>query len=462
MAHILSLKQGSTTILDLLGGNIRLQMEGWETKTAGPDEVVWETFELVGAASTDALYLAALYDIQEFVADARLYMTDKQQGSPCWLHFQAEGGYEVRSLIVDGELEMNAEGHLSTFLGEDGRGFARLSLARMPWWEDPTLREYYSTATSVIGGEFALTGVTEGDLPARIHIAKVFRLSANTIDDIWMGIKPTAAGTSSFNPVWEAESGTNGTDAADAVDATASGGNRVTISFATTATMASRITVAVNQILGSNYQHMIGDYLVLGRLKVTTALTGAERIGLRLYQSFGYSTGDKSLSGEMLLTSDNADHTNWGLYELGSFRVPAPGYRFSAEYAVTGEMEASTTLQLWAERQVTTASLYVDCFILIPKNGLVKFTNVQLSSSADSNTNVIRMLNLAAGDKTGFKEGASNDLYLVDFTPPTDCEFPLDGGVVVLAAQDHDNSSLTQTCYCGYGIYPRYSLFRES
>lgn len=459
MAHVLTIKRGTTTVLDLLGGNIRARMEGWETKTGAPDEVIWETFELVGAAATNALYLAALYDIQEFISNARQYLSDKQYGNPCWLHFQAEGGAEVRSLIVDGELEMSAEGHLSAFLGDGGVGFVSLSLARMPWWEEVANTVKTSSAISVIGGTYTPTGINLGDLPGRINYATVFDPSADTIDDIWMGIKPTGAGTASFNPVWEAESGSNGTDAADAADATAHGGNRVTISFATVPTMASRLVIYVEQILGSNYEHMIGEYLVLGRLKLTAGLTGAERIGIRLYQSF-LSGGERTLTGELLLTSDNANHTNWGLYELGSLRIPAPGYRYSAEYSSAGVMERNTMMQFHAERQVSTASLYVDCFILIPKNGLVKFTGVNMAATAE--TMYARMLNLAAGDKTAFLVGPATQMYLIDFTPPNECEWPVDGGVVVLAAQDHNNSSLTQTCVVNYSIYPRYSLYRET
>ena len=451
MAKVLSLYTGATLTLNLLTGDALVRSQGWQPQIGGAEDgIVWDTFEIVGRASTNALYLAALYNIQKFITDARDYHTNPSLEDPCWIYFRAEGGEEVRALVFDGNLEMPGEGKMGAFLDNAGAGVARLALARSYWWERTSALTVSTSAVSNMGGEWAPT-VTSGNLPGRIRTLKITGNASNNIDDVWVGVKPTYEGTASFNPLWEAESGTNGTDAADAVDASASGGNRVTVSFATSSAMVERFRISVSQILGSNYTHMIGSYTVLGRVKSSSAVTSSQRFLIRTYQ--GLLTGETELTGETAFTPDT---TTWRLVELGYFRVPPTGYRF-AESTGSALWCKDATLYIYAQRLSGTASLYFDCLILIPTEPVLTIKTGGMNAAAD----YTQFYSSPAGDTTAVVYDAATTSYSTrEHTPGGPLVWPIDGGVLVYASQQAVDSKLSYTSDFEITYYPRYSIYR--
>lgn len=459
----LVLEYGSTEVLDLLAGHVRIRPGGWTPQTGTPGEPVWETFELVARDTTDANLLTELYNIQDFISGARRYAQSlSTYEEPHYLGFMPTGGTtQVYSLIVDGNLEMPAEGKLSALLGKAGQGYIRMSLARMPWWEIGANTVDSTSGVGINGGIYAATTDISGDLPPTVSQVFVYSVTSATasIDDIWIGVRPTNEGVSNFNPIWPAEMGTLGTDAATASDATAINGYRVTVSFATTATWQLRNHISVSQIESATAEiaHYTGEYLVLGRLKLSAAISAAtDRIGLRLYQSLKTLGSDdiKVLTGETVLTSDNANHTNWAYYELGTLSIPVCGLRFGQ---LDGDMmEESSSLQLWAERQGTSASLYIDSYILVPNQNIVIIKNANLAT--EGSYVVVRSTPL--GDTFGYRfSNVTSLLYGIEYNPGS-MEWPVDDGYVILVAQEHDNSELSHTCRIKYMMKNRYSLYR--
>lgn len=434
--------------MDLLAGDARVRTQGWQPQIGGGDQpVVWDTFDLVGRASSNANYMTALYNLQTFVTNAREYHKNPSREDPCWLHFQTEGGAEARALIYDGDLEMPGEGKMGALLNNAGHGVARLALARSPWWERTTAVSVSVTGVSVLGGEWAPT-VASGNLDGRIGSLGVSGSSAtatSTIDDIWVGIKPTYEGTASFDPIWPSDSGTLGTDAATS----ASG---VAVSFATSSAMVERLRISVNQILGSNYTHMVGTYLVVGRLTSSAAVTSAQRFLVRTYQ--GLLNGTKELTGE---TAFNPDSTTTRLTELGYFRIPPTGYRISAGigYPV---LCASSTLYFYVQRLSGTATLTIGKIYLIPAEPIMIMKTGGLTDIAD----VAYFLSSPAGDTTAIVSHNSTTSYSLREHTAGPMLWPRDGGVVVLLAQKSTDSKEGFTSDLSMSVYPRYSLFRDT
>jgi hypothetical protein len=259
----------------------------------------------------------------------------------------------------------------------------------------------------------------------------------------------------SFKSVWEAESGTNGTDAADAVDATASGGNRVTISFATSTAMVERFRISVSQVLGSNHNHMIGNYLVLARMRASAAVIPANRFLVRLYQ--GLLGGETELTGETAFAQNiwYPDSTKWTLAEVGAFKIPPQGYRFGESGWVS-----NSTLYFYVQRLAGSASLYVDCLILIPTDPILTIKSGGMSGSVND---VAIWESTPIGDAASTVYDAGTTSYSTrEHSTGAPMVLPRDGGILVLATQQTGESKTTPTHNLDMYYHPRYPLFRET
>ena len=457
MTQVLSLYTGSTLILNMLTGDARVRSAGWSPQIGGmEDGTVWDTFDLVGKAANNTAYLDALYAIQKFCTDAREYRLNSSREDPCWLHYQAEGGVEVRALVYDGNVEVPGSSKYGALLNNAGAGVARLALQRSAWFEATSSTTVTNGSLSAFAGMWTPT-VTAGNLPGRIKSLKVSGYAGTTLDDLWVGVKPTYEGTGSFNALWQAESGTLGADTTTAADATASGGNRITISFATTPTMAERLRISVSQILGSNYTHMIGSYLVLARMKTTAGVGRDTPFLIRTYQ--GLLGGTLEWTGELAYyTPPGAVYTNWSLFELGYFTVPSTGYRFS-EGGSAALWCSSSTFYIYAQRLSGSASLYIDCLILIPIEPLLTVKTCGLNAAAD----YAQFHASAIGDTTTVVyDSATTSYSLREHGAGLQPLWPVDGGILVYAAQATYNSTLGHFGALEIIYYPRYSLLTTS
>lgn len=446
MAKTLQITNGTITV-DLLAGYLDLAANGWSTKTASDGEGIWEIFEVV-ANATDANLRSAKADFDELIEQARVYRQKLYQSVPVLLKWQSEGETSKQALVLDGESEILADEIYSPLLGLTGGGaLLRLAVKRHPSWEIAT-QTSGADNVSTLGGSFSISLTKNGTAPGRIASLLIDNGPVTAQDNIWCGLRPTRLGTAGFISVWEAEDGTNFIDAADAADVTASDGNRVTISFATTQSLAKRFTLRWGQVTGSNYDDIIGRYLVLGRVKLSSAST---EVAVQLRHGFAGSTAFETIVGTTYLSAvDKPALTDWNLVELGVVDIPPTGNR-------SGIVSASMDdyfLLLYAER-LAGASLYFDCFVLIPAEHL--FTAKGAIVSSDAGT----LLEVYTGPddfQTAVGVQGAGLNYNCEFGFEN-WHFPIDGGLLVYAGQANGLHSLSQDIDLLLTIAPRFKTF---
>lgn len=467
MADILKLALTDHTAtgskIDLLNGTIKLRRGGWQPKIATPKQSyqagwygaqaafeqfdpVLETLDLLGD-DTVANLIAADRALQAMLDRARTWAMDPVQEQALWLEWSTDsepgaGTYAAkRAMIYGGTLQMSQPDQLrGGFL--NGQYYATLALSRHPFWENITAKEITGSSKSLTGGQVTLTSYADGTAPARIPIFILENTSESTdLSDVWIGIRDEHHGITDFEPVWELEDGTAGTDTSAAVDATASGGDKMTCTFGTTATLASRLTMTVGQAIGGGTDEIdfVGRYLVLGRVKVGSSTECGLRLDFGMANDLGYHQGDPVY----------IDNTAWALVELGEIRIPTEQYRngTSATYIDPGHFK----IRLMAERLSGSNSLDLDCLILIPSEHMVKVRNATATKfrilTVENDTRVVQTETQAG--LTGSAEWSVIDWYL-----------PIDPGFLVVAGQRSTGHVLTDTVNLWLYYHPRWFSYR--
>lgn len=456
MALTLGLYKGYTTggsqVSDLLStADLILRAGGWTARTADYGEnITWDVFDLVSRDTTAAGLLENYYTVQKFISDARMYHESKSP-DPCWIRAEPTGGYVQHSLVYDGVVEIPGESKWSPLLTSDGKGYMRLALAHSAAWERTTLTTVSATGISVNGGIWKPT-ITHGDLDGRIT---EFKATAQTTasayqSDYWIGMRRWPDTNASFVSFWEAENyRVLGTDSATAADANASGGYRVTVSFATNSDVIQRVMIGPYSVAGATtYGDFAGDYLVLGRL-------GCSGIGstfqLNLYNAYYSSIMGQAVS-EVTFTPAV---TGYQYVELG--RVAIPPNKFK-NYADLTAMCGDTVISLYAGRTAGSNNLYIDAFVLIPADMLITAKNAagvgqELVLSSEPTGIVWGRRETPTGDQFGNIEYGNGTGLIV----------PRNGNVVVAVAQFADpSSSLVSTTDLTLTYTPRYSLYRDT
>lgn len=446
MAKTLQITNGTTTV-DLLAGNLDLAVSGWSTRTASDGEGIWEVFEIVGNA-VDATLRTDKANFDELIEQARVYGRKVYESVPVLLKWGSEGETVKQSLVLDGESEILADDIYSPLLGLTGGGaLMRLAIKRHPAWEVAT-QTSGADNVSTLGGSFAISLTKYGTMPGRIASLLIDNGPTQAQRNIWCGIRPTRLGTAGFISVWEAEDGTNFTDAADTGDGTASDGNRVTIDFATNAALAKRFTLRWGQVTGSNFDDIIGRYLVLGRVKLSSAAT---EVAVQLRHGFAGSSNYETIVGTTYLSGvDNAALTDWNLIELGVVDIPPTGNRSGIISSTVDDY----FLMVYAER-LAGASLYFDCFVLIPAEHL--FT--AKGAIVDNNVNALLEAYTGPDDFQVALGVAGSGLNLNVEFGFENWHVPIDGGLVVYASQPDGVHTLSQDVDLLLTVAPRFRTF---
>lgn len=364
-----------TGTIDLLNGPLRLVVQGWEpgmTEEGGAWSgvayggtyqfqgfgPVAEVLELVGREPRGILRpaLVELDAVLERARRARIEMP--REIDLVWLEWYLDGEAARRSLVMRGEVKTRYANYGFEPFMRQAAWRGRLGLERHPFWEATEYASQEDTSVSVDGGKMMLTGAG-GNVPARIWRTWLYGITGGggPVGRLWAGIRPRYVGSTAFEPVWDFEDGVNGTDAADAADATAIGGSKVRVSFATVATLVLRSTVSVLDVLNayghslSDWDHMYGRYKVLVRARVSAAGTSC---GLQL--RYGRSSPTSNL---IPYDAVYVDATDWRWYEVpGEIELPPEGM-----YASDG---LTVAMHWFAERLTGSGSLDLDATCLMP------------------------------------------------------------------------------------------------
>lgn len=233
----------------------------------------------------------------------------------------------------------------------------QLGLDRIAWWEDTTEDTFtvsHSPGINVLGGMWNY-GTIIGDVPARMGRLKL--TSTNGLRELWIGFRSPRFGTpANLQPIWELELGSTGTDTtagSPGSDATASNSNKITTTFATDATLISRITIlATNVTLNPDDQR--GTFQVLLRAKCSNGSTTC-RARLRS----GYVASETGMDSRSRIVISG---TSWLLYEMGEVQIPSPGRVLTTLFQPINAF----AFGIDAERIAGSGNLEMDCLILIP------------------------------------------------------------------------------------------------
>ena len=472
MAPILKIASlDGTVYADLLAGVLKLEDQSWTTRTAqvvaeysheayGAQPAfshyapVVEEIELSGK-DTGANLIAAMANLDTYLASARRWHTGRHQSDSYWLNHCAAGETAARrALIYEGSLKI-LTGHGLDPMLTNAAVKARLQVTRHPLWEAAASTTQTTTAFTLWANKWILSSVP-GNEPARIRdlAVKPRNAGGGPLYRLWIGLKPQGVSCTNFDPVWELEDGTNGATATDTIDATASQGYKVQVAFAVTATLASRMTITAGQAAirysHMNYSHYIGNYLVLCRCRVTTGAT------IRLQLRIGYTNSVTTIPCEEVFVSNSA----WRLIPIGVISLPPHGYRDQLAAAANVGI---TQLQVWAEHVAGTAAtdvLDLDAVQLIPADhfAYIEAADVEYRPSDDTPAHCFTFeddTDLACGYRYG-KPSLTIDWSMSDFY------LPLGQGCVVIAGERSASHVLTEANDLSVEYLPRWLAYRSS
>jgi hypothetical protein len=323
----------------------------------------------------------------------------------------------------------------------------------MPWWEELTAGTYASGTANPLNcsGELWTPTVTSGDLSGRISYVQISNMTDTALlDDFWLGIRPTYAGTANYTSLWECEYGTNGTGASDVGASSESNGTVVRVDFTSNSAMVQRLRVSYSQASGTLDDNMSGKYLVLGRI----ACGASTECLVDLYQ--GLAQVGSTPQGIELVGETKVTNTEYKLIELGQVQLPPSGLKV---FDGTGTNYVDPTLYIYAQRLSGSSYLYLDCLILIPCEHMLTIKNASIDNGADA----IYYRSGADGKSIAFMYDSTSERNEIVEHSIVDFNWPSDGGVMVIAAQaasgtiEHD---LVANVRVGMYVYPRYSLMK--
>ncbi|MCI0726421.1 MAG: hypothetical protein L0332_06820 [Chloroflexi bacterium] len=372
MAHLLRISNKSrTSYVDLLNGVFGLRNEPplWPFLEGSDGESIQaETFSLAGRGNPVTILLPAKEDYERLLKQNRLWHNNPLLDESIWIESNLDGELERRCLLYPRSKINHVPGAGVTPYGNiSNLMLLSLLLERHPAWEDLTPSTQSGTAISGLGGKLTLTAA--GTLESRISKLTIDGISGVApIGTYWLGIQPYNDGISSFEPLWELEDGgiSGYTDVSFVSDVlgSGSGNNVLEISFATDASLLPRHAITVGSVIGSNYEHMRGTYMVLLRYRADN--TNAAEFGLQLKVGYGSTPNPAPVRDEIFVpTSDDEFH----FVELGEFTIP-PG----TERGVEGTNIANAQVELYAERLTGTARLRCDCYVMMPSKHMIKLT----------------------------------------------------------------------------------------
>lgn len=435
--------QAGTVILDLRQSTIFLLLDTWRTASLG-DGTVSETFQ-IGLTGTDATLRTNIETLVTIRQRVQEFYIDPMRNKSIWLYAYSDGESAKRALILDYDAIPVEDAAMTPLLGR-GQTIYQVSILRLEAWE--------ATATAQITGGASCTGGLQavnpggslyGSLNARIKELAVSTGSlGGAIYRLWIGIQPYY-GTNNvtfinnyFDASWEVESGT-AVDGAFVNDATASPSGTSSNCLEVTSVAAS-LTKTWWSILsdhaGANYDAYLGEWYVLGRMKVDAGVCAVQ---LR------YGIG-KTAAGENIEKTNEivyVSNTGWRLIDLGKVSFPPYG---STPATLTANPYSALTLYL---QQVSgsTASFKLDLVVLVPARHFVKAYKAYVYTTIGTDFLVREdgKLDCMYSDEGGRPEATFQDW-----------EWPWDGGFIVVAGEQENSHALTDTVTLTLDYYTRW------
>jgi len=436
---------GTESTLDLLDADgFKVAYGGWQQGIASGLTAAGNVTETIplrvqGSSHND---LAAKIDmLDDKLRQAEWYFDNFTEKYSVWLRAKMENESNARQALI-----RRGSGRLGSSLlyppaqpGNMLRGYT-LSLERYPWWE-ATVEGMSGVIVSCSGGDAFLADVT-GNIPARIGRLKIIRWDLSvTLAEVWLGFRSDRFGTASnFQSVWQCQDGTAGTD-------TSIGGSGSTTTFAGTTTMATRLTIELEDVT-SNYTDQRGEFIVLLAAHVTNGTTTCH---VRLKDGYsGASAANWRVQDRVRIHQQTSGY----LFSLGTVKIPPMMHDRS-----TSAVFRKFALRIDAEQTAGTGYLVMDRLILIPfSEGAL-----HIDGAAITNANNLYIETSADGIVSGWQWSGSEPSTTVTVEP---LNYGLPIGVeprVVFAGQTATTFYPTATASVSIQqYYPRWRTLRGS
>lgn len=441
----------SKSLLSFTDG-FSVERGGWAQAVAADDEEsVIEAMTLWARGSSHDNLAAILVALDTLLAKARLYKeTPEMYG--LWLRAQLTNETNARQALVlrtrCGPAQVISP---PTSPGNTIKGYL-LQLERMPLWEATASVNYSAYEAHGVGGSayvpFGIGLRVAGTDPARIAHVSLEGKTAVALTEFWCGFRTARYyGLSDFTTPWELESGTAGTDTAVATDATASpggaGNTKMSCTFTTTSTMATRVTLTPYQVNSATYYGLRGTFDLILRTKCAAGVTARIRL----------SNGLSGTSSYRYCDPINVTGTTWKMYNIGRVTLPAGGKAPSSYDAMRNSI-----LRIQAELIAGAAgagALEFDCIAPIPVDE--GYFHVAGGSGVKQALLISPTGCVAGFDYTGTTITGILDTSGVD---PKMCVLPIGVNLAIFAAQRNAGSTLEDFVVFTIRAIPRYRTLR--
>lgn len=254
-----------------------------------------------------------------------------------------------------------------------------------------------------------------GTLPGRVYRVLLepgasIGTGATATTRHWFGIRPTYHGTTGFVGEWDWAAGTFGADTSEA-------GGTVTVSFATTTTMTTRVALKLSDIVGSNYDDFIGEYLLV--MSAVIGGGGGTQVAFQV-------SGD-GVESEPIYSGSTASLAQ--IFEVGTIRIPSQSLR-----DVNASL-ADVTIRFSAELIASTGDIDITKVYAIP---LKHFCYLEGSlDSADASGYVALYMHPENEPLQVNSDGSVISLD-ADNRAIVNWEVPVEGGIFVYAGASAD------------------------
>jgi len=349
----------SVSLLDYTDG-INLAYGGWQQTVASglhPGPVI-ESLPLRLKGGTIPEFIARLQNAEKKYKQAYWSGDNPTEQYGVYLRVQApDEPYPRQALVISIDEGMGNSLFFPTVTKGTLLREYTLALMRMPFWEATAPANSYISNVAC-GGYVTLPAMGDvptrrGDVPARIYKTSILGNSISTaLADAWLGFRTDRHGAAAnFQHEWTCtSSGSLGDD-------TTSGGGYISTTFSTTASMAARVAIELDDVTDHPGDQR-GTYNVLLRAKVGSAAT---RCFVRLADAFS-SAETWRKQDRTCIDSSCAMGTNWYLYPVGTVQIPpVPGF-------VSGDDLRKFALRIEAERTSGAGTLSFDRLYLVPSD----------------------------------------------------------------------------------------------
>jgi hypothetical protein len=341
----------------------------------GDPAPVQETMYLRLQRTTQNNIASSMQALHQMQVWADQYMKDPTTEDPVWLHakMDSETG-ERRALVHSIGIQYGA-----SWFGPEATALdipLTIIVLRGPYWENTTVRNLPDAAPSAAAcvvynytaaGDVVAAHDIVGDVGARVRLFDLYDSASDNLKTFWMGIRSAnkhgANGITNFVNIWELEDGTNSTDVSDTVDATASGGNRITVTESAVdwddGSFHSVLYILLSNV-SANPEDNFGRFLWLLRGKMSSASTW--EIKLRFTFPGAGSNPAFFIDGPIVEFSS----TSWFNKEMAVMPISLRNIHVITNADFSKDNEGNYRIDIYARRTSGSGDLHLDCLIPIP------------------------------------------------------------------------------------------------